>query len=88
MVADHGTGFAQSHNFGMGRGVVAGKVAIPAACDDSAVANDNGAHGNFAGLQRALGGTERLFHEKLVAGRWLLVVRHAGHRDALKDRVY
>jgi hypothetical protein len=55
MVTQVCTGFAQGYNFGMGRGVGVGEVAIPAAADDALPAYDHSAYRNFAGFEGALG---------------------------------
>jgi hypothetical protein len=60
------TGIAQGDDLGVRRGVVAGQVAIPAAPDDSALADDDRAHRHLAHLQRALGAAEGFFHPEFV----------------------
>jgi len=66
MITDVSSGFAQGDDLGVGRGVIVGEVAIPAAADDLPVADDDGADGNLARVERALGGTESLFHAEFV----------------------
>ena len=66
MVTNDCTGRAQSDDFGVSSGVVVGEIAIPAAGDDLALADDDGADGNLSGFEGALGGGEGLKHEEFV----------------------
>jgi NADH-quinone oxidoreductase subunit I len=83
MVTHGGTSCAQDNDFGVGGGVGVGEVAVPAAGDDFAITNDDGAHGHFTGFERTLGGAESFFHPQFVGGqpvvgRSSLVVRRHG----------
>ena len=79
MVTNDCARLAQGDDFGVRGRVVIGEIAIPAAGDDPAIANNNGADGNFSGLEGPLCGGERLQHEEFVGRvvrRWLV----GGHR--------
>ena len=93
VVTNQYTSFAESNDLGVGRGIAAGKVAIPALGDDCAGGDNNRAHRDFPGFEATLGGAESGFHEEFVwrvggrgrtvIGHWSLVVGE----DGLSDRV-
>jgi hypothetical protein len=62
------SGFAQRDDFGVGRGIVVGEIAIPSPTDYSPVADDHRSHGHFARVQGALGAAECLQHPEFVGG--------------------
>ena len=70
MVAEGGTGFAQGDDLGMGGGIGVGEIAVAAASDDFAVANDHRADRNFTRFKRALGRAQSFLHEEFVAVRF------------------
>jgi hypothetical protein len=77
VVAQVRAGLAKGNNFGVGRGVGVGEIAVPAPTDDLAGMNHDRSHGNLACFQGALGGAESFLHPKLVRDwGWLLAVGH------------
>jgi hypothetical protein len=70
-------GFSEGNDLGVGCGIGVGEVTIPAAADDLAIADYDGAHRHLAGSQRTLGGAERLLHPEFIGtNRWSVVVGH------------
>jgi hypothetical protein len=66
---------AKGDDFGVGRRVGVGEVAVPAPADDLAAMDYDRTHGDFARFQCALRGAESLFHPEFVGGgRWSFVV--------------
>src|SRR2546427_310126 len=78
VAAECGTGFAQGDHFGVGSGIVIGKIAIATAADDLAPARDHCAYRDFSGFQRALGGAESFFHEEFVGVGFMVGWKHVG----------
>lgn len=66
MITEVLSGFAQGDDFGVGGGVILGKVTIPAAADDLPVLDDDGADRYFAGVECALGGAEGFLHPEFI----------------------
>ena len=71
--------FAKSDDFGVGRGIGVGEVAVPAATDDLAVTHDDRAYRNLSRVERSSRSSESLYHPKLIGCGWLWFV--AGHRS-------
>jgi hypothetical protein len=71
---------AERNDFGVGRGIGVGNIAIPPAPDDLVVEDDYRAHRDFADLECSLGAAEGFFHPEFVGNnRWSLVVRGWPH---------
>jgi hypothetical protein len=66
MVADCGTGLAQSDDLGVGGRVRIGKSPVPATRYDLAITDDDSADWHFARIQGTLGRTEGFFHPEFV----------------------
>src|SRR5215469_2679461 len=80
MVAKNGCRFPQSDDFGMGGGIGVANVAIEAAGNYLALANDYCTDGNFVDFQRALSGPNGLMHPELVARSLAAIGRgHSSH---------
>lgn len=66
MIAKNLASFTKGDDLGVGGGIVGGEIAIPATSDDAAVEDDDGADGDFASFEGALGGAKGLFHPEFV----------------------
>ena len=66
MVTDMSTSFSKRKNLGVSSGIGVGDVAVASAAHDALITNHNRANRNFAGLKRALGGTQGFFHPEFV----------------------
>jgi hypothetical protein len=89
MVTHDGTGLAKGDDLGMGGGIVAGKIPVPALGNDFAVANDDGSDWDFSHLERTLGGAERGFHVEFVGSPLRVVARRSlvvGQNETVVDR--
>jgi len=60
--------FAQGHDLGVSRRVIACEIAIGPAADDAPLEYNNGANRDFARCETALRTTDALFHPDLVVG--------------------
>jgi hypothetical protein len=63
IVAEQARGFAKGDHFGVGCGIAIANGAIAGAGEDLAVADEDGADGNFAGRCRGASFGERFLHE-------------------------
>jgi hypothetical protein len=86
MVADGITGFAQGHNFGVGRGIRVGKVTVPASPDDATITNDHGSDRYLASLQGALRAPESLQHPEFICAGALSISWDVVLRDCFCTR--
>jgi len=87
VVTNEYTSFAEGNDLGVGRGIAAGEVAVPALGDDFAGGNNHRAHRDFPGFEGTLGGAKSGFHEEFIGSvvgrgrtvvrRWSLVVRYS-----------
>ena len=85
VVTNIGTGFAQSDDLGVGRGIGAADVAVPSASYDPVFVNDYCAYRDFASFERALGAAQGFLHPKLVGmklGGGCRLVEDCGHAGA------
>jgi hypothetical protein len=90
VITDAGSGFSESHNFGVGRRIGVGDVSVPSAADDFASVDYDGADRDFVHSKSTLGAAEGFFHPELirtVAGRWSLVVGHSSNEVILRGPV-
>src|SRR5579862_4488817 len=70
----------ERNDFGVGRGIGVGNIAIPTAPDDLVAEDEHRTYGNFADLERTLGAAQGFFHPEFVGNsRWSLVVRRWPH---------
>jgi hypothetical protein len=84
MVAEVRTSFAKSDDFGVGRGIGVGEVAVPSAADDLAATHDHRAYRNLSRAERPSRSSESLFHPKLVGcGSLSFVVCHRSLAEPL-----
>ena len=66
VIAEGGSGFAQGHDFSMGRRIRVCEIAIEAAADDLAFMHHDGADRNFSDVERALGSPQGLLHPQFI----------------------
>jgi len=69
MVTNDGTGFAERDDLGMGGGVVARQIAVPAMRENYTVADHNGSHRHFSYFQSALRVAKGFLHKEFVGGQ-------------------
>ncbi len=66
VVAYSGAGFAQGNDFGVGRGIGVGEIAVPAAANYPSIADRYRTDGNLTCFQGAVGSAQSLFHPEFV----------------------
>lgn len=79
MVADCSTGFAQSNDFRVSRGIRIKNVAIESAAYDLAIVNYDRTDRDFAGLKGATGAAKGFLHPEFVGVRSVAAGGHEPH---------
>jgi len=67
VIAEGGSGLAQSDDFSVSRWIRVGQVAIESAADDFTFMNDDGPYRDFAHIERSLRSSQGLLHPQFVA---------------------
>lgn len=71
VIPESASRLAQRYDFGVSRRIAVGKIAIPTASRDAALAHHYRSHRHFARLQGALGRTQGFFHPQFVGAEFV-----------------